>query len=230
MRTLTIISLTAFLVVITTGCSSTPNQQVSDNKIAPIVDEAKTQKFDELRGRFEVLTANKSRIANAAMLGDTVDGPCSLYHEWQSLNMVKVAYDNLEYGTTDFSAGLNEAVKGAAQKATGAAYERMKSNKTLSCNGLTNNRLTLFSNIAKLMDEYGRPADTEAFDPAIIRAACLREIKPEVQEILATIKKYGDGGDTIGWLANYIENVKTTWHFTPEEIGVPKDMIARLDL
>lgn len=224
---LTITFLAAFLVTLT-ACSST---QVSNTKkMTPIVDDAKTQKVNELRSRFEVLTASKSLIANAAMLGDTIDGPCTLYYEWQSLNTVKVAYDKLEYGTTDFSAGLNDAVKTAAQKATTAAYERMKSGKTLSCKGLTNDRLTLFGNIAKLMDEYGRPADTEAFDPAILRAACLREIKPEVQEILATIKKYDANSDTLGWLANYVESVKTTWHFTPEEIGVPKAMIARLDL
>lgn len=221
------ISLAAFLVILT-ACSST---QVSSNKkMSPIVDDAKTQKVNELRDRFKVLTANKSRVANAAMLGDTIDGPCSLYYEWQSLNSVKVAYGKLDYGLTDFSAGLNEAVKSAAQKATSAAYERMKSGKTLSCNGLTNDRLTLFGNIAKLMDEYGRPADTEAFDPAIIRAACLREIKPEVQEILAAVKKYDANSDTLGWLANYVDSVKTTWHFTPEEIGVPKALITRLDL
>ncbi|MDQ5949263.1 MAG: hypothetical protein QG579_3 [Patescibacteria group bacterium] len=225
---LTIMFLTAFLVVLT-ACSST--KQVSDNKkMSPIVDDAKTQKVNELRSRFETLTTNKSMIANAAMLGDTVDGPCTLYYEWQSLNTVKAAYDKLEYGLTDFSANLNEAVKTAAQKATTAAYERMKNGKTLSCKGLTNDRLTLFGNIAKLMDEYGRPADTEAFDPAILRAACLREIKPEVQEILATIKKYDANSDTLGWLANYVESVKTTWHFTPEEIGVPKALITRLDL
>lgn len=221
------ISLAAFLVALT-ACSST---QVSNNKkMSPVVDEAKTQKVNELRARFETLTANKSLIANAAMLGDTADGPCTLYYEWQSLNTVKVAYDKLEYGTTDFSALLNDEVKQMAQKVTTAAYDRMKGQKLLGCVKLTNDTLTLFSNIAKLMDEYGRPADTEAFDPAIIRAACLREIKPEVQEILATIKKYDANSDTLGWLSNYVESVKTTWHFTPEEIGVPKSMVDRLNL
>lgn len=228
MRKLTIVFLTAFLVILA-ACSST--QQISNNKkMSAVVDETKTQKVNELRGRFEALTANKSTISSAAMLGDTVDGPCTLYYEWQSLNTVKVQYDKLDYGVTDFSAGLNDAVKKAAQKATAAAYEKMKSDKTLSCNGLTNDRLTLFGNIAKLMDEYGRPADTEAFDPAILRAACLREIKPEVQEILAAVKKYDANSDTLGWLANYVESVKTTWHFTPAEIGVPKAMIDRLNL
>ncbi len=227
-KMITAISLAAFLVSLT-ACSSTTEVSVK-GKMSPVVDEAKTQEVNKLRDRFEALTANKSTITNAAMLDDTVDGPCTLYYEWQSLNTVKVEYDKLDYGTTDFSAGLNEAVKAAAQKATGAAYERMKSGKTLSCKGLTNDRLTLVSNIAKLMDEYGRPADTEAFDPAILRAACLREIKPEVQKILATIKKYDANSDTLGWLSNYVESVKTTWHFTPEEIGVPKALITRLDL
>lgn len=228
MRTLTIISLTAFLVI-STACSSTPTK-VSDNKIAPVVDDVKTQKVNELRDRFEALKSGKRLVSTAAMLGDTIDGPCTLYHEFDSFRTVKFEYDKLNYGTTDFSALLNDEVKQMAQKVTTAAYERMKGSKLLGCVKLTNDTLTLFSNIAKLMDEYGRPADTEAFDPTIIRAACLREIKPEVQEILATIKKYDANSDTLGLLSNYVSEVKTTWHFTPEEIGVPKAMIARLDL
>ena len=225
---LTITFLTAFLVI-STACSSTPTK-VSDNKMSPIVDDVKTQKVNELRGRFEVLKSGKRLVSTAAMLGDTVDGPCTLYHEYDTFRTVKWEYDKLNYGMTDFSALLNDEVKQMAQKVTAAAYERMKSNKLLGCVKLTNDTLTLFSNITKLMDEYGRPADTEVFDPAIIRAACLREIKPEVQEILATIKKYEANSDTLALLSNYVSEIKTTWHFTPEEIGVPKAMITRLDL
>lgn len=226
-KMITAISLTAFLVTLT-ACSST--QKVSDNKIAPVVDDAKTQKVNELRDRFENLKSGKRLVSTAAMLGDTIDGPCTLYHEFDTFRTVKYEYDKLNYGRTDFSALLDDEVKQMAQKVTTAAYDRMKSQKLLGCVKLTNDTLTLFSNIAKLMDEYGRPADTEAFDPAIIRAACLREIKPEVQEILATIKKYNENSDTLGLLSNYVSEVKSTWHFTPEEIGVPKAMIARLDL
>ena len=227
MRTLTTISLAAFLVTLT-ACSST--QKISDNKIAPVVDDAKTQKVNELRDRFETLKSGKRLVSTAAMLGDTIDGPCTLYHEFNTFRTVKYEYDKLNYGRTDFSALLDDEVKQMAQKVTTAAYDRMKGGKLLGCVKLTNDTLTLFSNIAKLMDEYGRPADTEAFDPGIVRAACLREIKPEVQEILATIKKYDANSDTLGLLSNYVSEVKTTWHFTPEEIGVPKAMIDRLDL
>lgn len=221
------LSLAVFLVILT-ACSST--QKVSDNKIASIVNDVKTQEVNKLRDRFETLKSGKRLVSTAAMLGDTIDGPCTLYHEFDTFRTVKYEYDKLNYGTTDFSALLNDEVKQMAQKVTTAAYDRMKSQKLLGCVKLTNDTLTLFSNIAKLMDEYGRPADTEAFDPTIIRAACLREIKPEVQEILATIKKYDANSDTLGLLSNYVSEVKTTWHFTPEEIGVPKAMITRLDL
>jgi hypothetical protein len=163
------------------------------------------------------------------MIGDAVNGPCTLYKKWQDTHAVAVEYKELGVRKDDLERAINEAVKEAAQNATVAAYGRMKASKSLSCKGMAETQLELFGDIAKLMDQYGQPADTEAFDPEILRAACLREIKPEVQEILATIKK-NENSDTLGWLSNYVDSVKTTWHFTPEEIGVPKPMIARLDL
>lgn len=227
MRTFTIPLLTAFIVILT-ACNPTPTK-ISNKKMAPVVDDVKTQRVNELRDRFEALKSGKRLVSTAAMLGDTVDGPCTLYHEYDSVRTVKWEYDKLNYGTTDFSALLNEEVTRMAQKVTTAAYERMKGGKLLGCVKLTNDTLTLFSNIAKLMDEYGRPADTEAFDPAILRAACLREIKPEVQEMLVAVNK-NPNGDMMGWLSNYVNGVKETWHFTPEQIGVPKAMIERLNL
>lgn len=219
--------LTAMLAIMT-ACGTTPDTAT----MTSVVDEVKTQKINELQSRFNNLTADHSNsgIATAAMLGDTVDGPCTLYTRWKSLHAVQVDYDNLGYdGTTDFSTSLNEAVRTAAQKATGAAYERMKNGDPLSCKGLESTQFTLFNNLAKLMDEYGRPADTEAFDPAIIRTACLREIQPDVTEILAAIEE-NENSDTLGWLTHYAETVKNTWNFTSEEIGVPKTLIGRLDL
>lgn len=226
MRTLTTFFL-ILMVVISTACRTRAVQNNNTSATA-VVEDTKAQRISELGIKFEAIKSGKRLVSTAAMLGDTIDGPCTLYHEFDSLRTAYHEYDKLG-GHPTLSATMKDDVKKMAQKVTTTAYDRMKSGKLLGCVKLTNETLTLFSNIAKLMDEYGRPADTESFDPTILRAACLREIKPEVQEILAIIKKH-DSSDTLGLLSNYISEVKTTWQFTPEEIGVPKSMINRLNL
>ena len=222
------LSLAAFSVLLT-ACSSTEVPVAKKKEMSIVVEDVRTKAVNLLQVRLDALKTGGS-ISTAAMIGDAVNGPCTLYKKWQDTHAIAVEYKEIGVRKDDLERTINEAVKEAAQNATVAAYGRMKAGKSLSCKGMAETQLELFGDIARLMDQYGQPADTEAFDPEILRVACLREVKPEVQEMLATVKKYNENSDVLGMLENYVETAKVTWHFSPAEIGIPKDVIDRLGL
>ena len=226
MRKILLVFMVAAFAILT-ACTIGTRVRISSEDAETI-----NKKLEELQNRFNIIKSG-NRLVTATMLGDTVDGPCTLYHEFQSLQAIKFEYDRLEFPgkPSRISMVKSDDIKDMAQKVTTAAYERMKKGKLLGCVKLTkestNESLAFFNNITMLMGEYGRPVNSEEFDPVIIRAACLREIKPEVQQILIKIKN-NENDDTLGFLSDYMEGAKA-WHFTPEEIGVPKAMIDRLN-
>ncbi len=154
---ISVLPLAAFSVLMT-ACSSTPAPVAEKKEMSIVVEDVRTQAANKLEVRLEALKASiksgEGSVSTAAMIGDTISGPCTLYKKWQEVNALALEYMELGVRKDDLARAINEATKEAAQKATGAAYERMKAGKDLSCRGLAKNQLALFSSIAKLMDEY----------------------------------------------------------------------------
>lgn len=221
------LSLAAFSVLLTACSSEVP---VAEKKeMSAVVQDVRADELKKLEVRLESLKGGSS-VSTAAMIGDAVDGPCSLYKNWQDTNALVAEYNKIGLSENRLAYAINDAVKQSARKAVTAAYGKMKAGKDFSCRGLGENQLTFFAGIAKLMDQYGGVIGDEVFDPVIVRAACLRAVKPEVQEVLVTVKKYDEGSDVVAALSHYVDTARATWHFTPAEIGIPKDVIERLGL
>lgn len=85
----------------------------------------------------------------------------------------------------------------------------------------------MIGEFTQIMDKFGTNKD---FKPEIIRGAYLRAVKKQIPRMLKELRENPDSSEMRGWVSNMLEEAQNIWHFTPTELGIPAEVLKKLEL
>jgi outer membrane murein-binding lipoprotein Lpp len=228
-------TLSAILVAMVgfTGCSSTekvvttPSGAKMTASLAAAVNKEQTEELEAITAEFAQLNVRSSQpsLLAAAQGNDH----CAAYDRFGDYKRLKARFIKGGFKKSDLPE-IDDAVRRSAQQVARVGYNMMAAGKSLSCSGEGRpSEAGMIKEIAGIADEYGQPDDTKSFEPAVFRAAYLRVIKPQVQEVLTEFQKRPDSGDLQGSLSMMVFDAQE-WHITPAELGIPANVTKKLTL
>jgi hypothetical protein len=155
---------------------------------------------------------------------------CAAYDRFGEYKRLQTRLTKGGFKNSDLPA-LDEAVRRSGQQAANVGYTVMAAGKSLKCVGEGYpSEAGMVKQIATMADEYGPSPDSKkAFEPPVFRAAYLRIIKPQIQEVLTEFQKRPDSGDLEGSLSMMVADAQE-WHITPAELGIPANVVKKLNL
>ena len=225
MKKVTITILVAAAVALT-ACSTSTEKAKARQLVVAVTGE----QLKELTAIKEGLTKlDKAKMGVlAAAQGNEA---CEAYRSFQEYERLTERLDRAGLKRSDLQE-LETSLQAAARKAGELGYATMVAKKSLAC-GVGEGRIgeaEMVKNVATLSDTYGLPRAGETkFNPAVIREAYVRAIKPQVQEALAELRNRPDSSDVLGWVGNLLRDAEE-WHIAPAELGVPATVVKKLNL